>query len=1108
MATDVNKPVSPVVRNAPPKPQANAAANNAAANNSAANNKPAANKPAAANNAPAANKPADDEATSAAANTTTVDAAPEAAPAKEKPNHFLGFFEGFVREGAETVAGLYTLVTTNPITTAKGLVYMATHPAQAVQAITEPYTTAYKDGKYGELAGRVGFQVLTVVLTSGALSKSNKASTVAKPTANMTATATKVTEDLAQKIGAKRAAAELIKINAERAAAGKAPLAGAAASKKMASLAAQFTEKTAENLAKRGIADKLATRIAGTGLADDAVTKIMGAGGANVSASQSYRYAAAGLKHGMKPAEIAANLAKFGISKEAAAKLPAATRVLFAAGPEAVAIAGAGSVKSAEAIAQQLQKLEKLAASSSDKGVKAAAKAQADAIRAALAKNAPTERIVNTILSGEKVGAFKRIGAQIDSGIEGVARTGKNISETGGAVKNALNRPNTIGGYVEAVGAIPTAIGNALEAAYQGTLRTLKEGLKHLPKFEMPKLSWEKIAATRVPSPWEILTSPVTVPLGAAGWALKNPGRALGVAGMLGDVGNAAKTGERLAERAASDKVDENDAGPGFKWYELKDGDTLEDIAKRELGDPAKWEEIYLANKELFDSLGEDGVIAVGTKIKIPTGGADAPANNGPSNVPANNGPAANDGAAQQTAYKTALLGLIDDELKKSTDPKAKEVLTALKAKIAGMTPAEVYALKPKLEAQGLVVDAPAANAPANNGPANAPATNTPPANAPSNNGPANAPSNNGPVAPTTPTAPVKPPAPPQPQFVDYTVKRGDTLTGIAQNELGDWNKWGSIVDANKDKYPSLTSNPDFIQIGWNLQLPTTPAAPAKPPAPGAIGNTTGTPEKPGPTAPAPAPAAGDVPPAPTGADRQNIVKQFNLDGSDANFQKFWNEVATYPKTSVGPDTGTEADRKGLQGLLGKLGYDVPVTGDYFAKGADGKPQVGPDGNPVSPTADAVVHFKRLAGINQGYNVMGPNGKPVPDVNEYVDTRTRESMIVALRLLQDPNVRQQASMEAAVREAARLQKGSIGPEVGSKDARVLVERYLDGLGYNLSIDGTFDKATTDAIIDFKKKNGIAASYKDDKGQPVYTPYVDGRTADALYNAIKQLGTKK
>lgn len=1098
MATDVNKPVSPVVRNAPPVPQANnAAAGNKPAANNAAANKPAANNGPAANNAPAANV----DATAAAANATTVDAASNApeAVAKEKPNHIMGFFEGFVREGAETVAGLYTLVTTNPITTAKGLVYMATHPAQAVQAITEPYTTAYKDGKYGELAGRVGFQVLTVVLTSGALSKSDKASKIAKPTANMTATATKVTEDLASKIGAKRAASELAKSS----------LKGAAYNKKLASLTAKYTESAAANLAKRGIADKLAANIAASGLGDDAVSKIMAAGGKNVGASQAYRYGTQALRAGMKPEQIAAELAKFGVSKKAASQLTTATKLLQTQGKNAALIASAGSVKSAEAIAQHMQKLERMIAGSTDDALKAGYKAQLEGLKAATAANPRTAKLVEAVLKGEKIGRFERIGASIGGGIDNVGAAGEKVVEGGKAVKTALNTPNTIGGYVHAVGNIPVAIGHALDVAYQGTINTLKNGLKMLPKFEMPKISWEKIAATRVPSPWEILTAPVTVPLGTAAWALKNPGRALGVAGTLGNLGNAAKSGERLAERAASDKVDENDAGPGFKWYELKDGDTLEDIAKRELGDAAKWEEIYKANRELFDSLGEDGVIAVGTKIKIPTGGTDAPANNGPAaNVPgANNNP----GAAAE-AYKTALLALIDDELTRTTDAKAKEVLSALKNKLQGMSAAEVYALKPKLEAQGLIVDAPAANAPANT-PSNAPGNNKPPANAPGN-----APSNNGPVA----NAPANAPSnndPNQPAYVDYTVRRGDTLTGIAQNELGDWQKWGTIVDANKNKYPSLTSNPDFIQIGWNLQLPVAeggkPAAPAKPPAPAAppappapVGNTTGAPVKPGPVAPPPVPAAGEVPPAPTGADRANIVKQFNLEGSDGNFQKFWTEVAGYPKTTVGPDTGTEADRKGLQGLLAKLGYDVKPTGDYFVKGADGKPQVGPDGNPISPTAEAVVHFKRMAGIQQGYAVMGPNGKPAPDVNEYVDQRTREAMVVALRLLQDPNLRQQASMEGAVREAARLQKGSIGPEVGSRDARILVQRYLDGLGYRVPVDGNFDQATADAVIDFKRKNGIAASFKDDKGQPVYTPYVDGRTADALYNAIKQLGTKK
>jgi peptidoglycan hydrolase-like protein with peptidoglycan-binding domain len=93
-------------------------------------------------------------------------------------------------------------------------------------------------------------------------------------------------------------------------------------------------------------------------------------------------------------------------------------------------------------------------------------------------------------------------------------------------------------------------------------------------------------------------------------------------------------------------------------------------------------------------------------------------------------------------------------------------------------------------------------------------------------------------------------------------------------------------------------------------------------------------------------------------------------------------------------------------------------------------------------------------------------------------------------------------MEAAAREAARLQGSSIGPEVGTREARQLVQQYLDGLGYQVPINGQFDQATLDAILDFKQKHGIAAGFRDDAGQPVYTPYVDGRTADAMLSALQ------
>ena len=212
MATEINKPVSPTVRKAPPLPKANnAAANNAEVTTTAANNAPAANNGMPANNAPANNAPANNApANNAPANNAPANnAEATAAPQKPEINQVKGFFDGFVKEAVDTATGLYTLVTTNPITTAKGLVYMATHPKLAVQAITEPYTTAWKDGKYGEVAGRAGFQVLTMVLTSGALSKGNKGAQVGTKAATPTATATQAAEkavaDMSTRLGRKSA---------------------------------------------------------------------------------------------------------------------------------------------------------------------------------------------------------------------------------------------------------------------------------------------------------------------------------------------------------------------------------------------------------------------------------------------------------------------------------------------------------------------------------------------------------------------------------------------------------------------------------------------------------------------------------------------------------------------------------------------------------------------------------------------------------------------------------------------------------------------------------------------------------------------------------------
>jgi nucleoid-associated protein YgaU len=51
------------------------------------------------------------------------------------------------------------------------------------------------------------------------------------------------------------------------------------------------------------------------------------------------------------------------------------------------------------------------------------------------------------------------------------------------------------------------------------------------------------------------------------------------------------------------------------KKYTVKAGDNLRKIAKEQLGDAEKWEEIYDANKDLIN---DPNVIQVGMELKIP----------------------------------------------------------------------------------------------------------------------------------------------------------------------------------------------------------------------------------------------------------------------------------------------------------------------------------------------------------------------------------------------------------------------------------------------------------------------------------------------------------
>ncbi|MEU7031477.1 LysM peptidoglycan-binding domain-containing protein [Streptomyces sp. NPDC046275] len=88
------------------------------------------------------------------------------------------------------------------------------------------------------------------------------------------------------------------------------------------------------------------------------------------------------------------------------------------------------------------------------------------------------------------------------------------------------------------------------------------------------------------------------------------------------------------------------------------------------------------------------------------------------------------------------------------------------------------------------------------------------------------------PDAPTT--APAAPAHPAENHTPDsHTVGEGETLWGIAKDELGDGERYNELFQANEgvpQPDGSRLTDPDELQVGWKLQIPHA-TAPAQPPA-------------------------------------------------------------------------------------------------------------------------------------------------------------------------------------------------------------------------------------------------------------------------------------
>lgn len=86
--------------------------------------------------------------------------------------------------------------------------------------------------------------------------------------------------------------------------------------------------------------------------------------------------------------------------------------------------------------------------------------------------------------------------------------------------------------------------------------------------------------------------------------------------GSLSDLQPKQQTNPAQANSAQDRQPAQNQAGAvSPEYYEIKKGDTLSAIAKRQYGDASKWQTIYNANKDIIKN---PDLIHPGQKIKIP----------------------------------------------------------------------------------------------------------------------------------------------------------------------------------------------------------------------------------------------------------------------------------------------------------------------------------------------------------------------------------------------------------------------------------------------------------------------------------------------------------
>ncbi|MBO9541670.1 peptidoglycan-binding protein [bacterium] len=246
------------------------------------------------------------------------------------------------------------------------------------------------------------------------------------------------------------------------------------------------------------------------------------------------------------------------------------------------------------------------------------------------------------------------------------------------------------------------------------------------------------------------------------------------------------------------------------------------------------------------------------------------------------------------------------------------------------------------------------------------------------------------------------------------------------------------------------------------------------------------------------------------------VAAQYKIEASEANVNAFLAEVKAYQtQGTLGPGSADTAAIRDLQDALTRLGFQVPITSQFDAA-----------------TSQAVMAFKQVNGLHQTYKNQNGNWA----INEYAEPQTLQVIMAKLQAQmaqqqpaaqpapqpapqpqapvaqpapQQPAASQvnhaavaaqykieasEANVNAFLAEVKSYQTdGALGPGSDQKQAITDLQTVLQKWGFAVTPNGSFDDATTKAVMEYKKQNGVHQTYKSADGSWAVNEYADKAT---------------